>query len=761
MVGIPEKAHALGPAELGGAQVAGEDEHRIAEVHRASVAIREASVVQHLEQDVEHLRVGLLDLVEEDHAEGAAAHGLRQLAALVVAHVARRRSNESGSGVLLHVLGHVDAHHGIFIVEEEVRQGACQLGLSDARGSQKHEGADGPFGVLETGPRTANGFRHNLDGPLLPDDAPVQALLHVEQAGGLSLQEARYRHAGPLGDQARDILLAHAVIELLLPEPGVPLGGEVPLEGEPLGADAGRPLIVAPLTQGLLLVLELQAAPLDGLEVAWHAGHIEPQLGCGLIHQVHRLVRQMTPSNVAFAEADGGHKGVVVDVDLVVGLVTGLEGVHHLDSRLRGGLFDPDGVEAPLQRWIALDVLSVVVRSSGADDLDFAACEGGLHHIGGIDAALGGAGAHHGVDLIDEEDDLPPAGLDLVQYGLETLLELAAELGAGHETGHVEGQNAAVLYGVGDVAGDDCLGESLGDGGLAHAGLAQQDGVVLGAPRECLDNAADLLLPSHDGVQLPLTSKGGQVNAVPLQRPVAALRPGVRDTVRTPHLGQGLIDLLRVNAKAAEDLGRLAAALLHDADEQVLGADVVVLEAVRLCLGDLQQARGARGRVYLPRLVGQLGYTLQGILQPCSNSGGIHTQFPEDLRRDALLLVQQRQEDVLHIPLRVAVASDQLLGASHDLLGRFCEAVRSQNHDPYLPKVFRHDDGAAAYTGRRGPWSRGVRSRSTSDRSASMTCSISWIWAMRRRTTSAPARLTPMSSIRVLMRRTCSMSRSE
>ena len=48
-----------------------------------------------------------------------------------------------------------------------------------------------------------------------------------------------------------------------------------------------------------------------------------------------------------------------------------------------------------------------------------------------IARVAGRAGADHGVQLVDERDDLAVAGLDLVQHGLEPLLELAAVLRAG------------------------------------------------------------------------------------------------------------------------------------------------------------------------------------------------------------------------------------------------------------------------------------------------------------------------------------------
>ena len=48
------------------ADVAGHDHERVLEVDRPALAVGQAPVVEHLEQDVEHVRVGLLDLVEQD-----------------------------------------------------------------------------------------------------------------------------------------------------------------------------------------------------------------------------------------------------------------------------------------------------------------------------------------------------------------------------------------------------------------------------------------------------------------------------------------------------------------------------------------------------------------------------------------------------------------------------------------------------------------------------------------------------------------------
>ena len=108
---------------------------RVAEVHRAALAVGQAPVIQDLEQRVEHVRMGLLDFVEEHHAIGTTAHGFREIAALVIADVAGGCADQPGDRVLLHELAHVEAHDGLLVIEEELGEGPRGLGLAHAGGS--------------------------------------------------------------------------------------------------------------------------------------------------------------------------------------------------------------------------------------------------------------------------------------------------------------------------------------------------------------------------------------------------------------------------------------------------------------------------------------------------------------------------------------------------------------------------------------------------------------------------------------------------
>ena len=202
--------------EVHRAEVRGEDQDRVAEVDGAALAVGQAAVVEHLQQDVEHLRVRLLDLVEQHHDVRPAAHGLGELATLLVADVAGRRADQASDAVLLAVLAHVDAHHRVLVVEQEVGERLGQLGLADAGRAEEQERSGRPVRVGDAGARAAYRVAHRANGVALADETLAELVLHPQQLRGLPLEQPAGRDAGPgehdVGDVVRpDLLLDHGV----------------------------------------------------------------------------------------------------------------------------------------------------------------------------------------------------------------------------------------------------------------------------------------------------------------------------------------------------------------------------------------------------------------------------------------------------------------------------------------------------------------------------------------------------------------------
>ena len=102
----------------------------------------------------------------------------------------------------------------------------------------------------------------------------------------------------------------------------------------------------------------------------------------------------------------------------------------------------------------------------------------------------------------------------------------------------VERDQPLVLQRLGNVAVDDALREALDDRGLADAGLADQHRVVLRAPRQHLDRAADLLVPADHRVELAAARRLGEVAAVLLERLEGVLGVLARHSLAPSHLGE-------------------------------------------------------------------------------------------------------------------------------------------------------------------------------------------------------------------------------
>ena len=131
--------------------------------------------------------MSLLHLVEQDHGVRTTAHGLGELAALVVAHVSRGRADEALDAELLHVLGHVDAHERALVVEQALGERLGELGLAHAGGAEEEEAADGAVRVGEPGAAAAHGGGHGAHGIVLADHAAVQLVLEVLELIHLAL----------------------------------------------------------------------------------------------------------------------------------------------------------------------------------------------------------------------------------------------------------------------------------------------------------------------------------------------------------------------------------------------------------------------------------------------------------------------------------------------------------------------------------------------------------------------------------------------
>ena len=109
------------------------------------------AVLENLEENVEHVVMRLLDLIQQHHAIGFPAHGLCELPALFVADIARRCADKPGHCVLFHVFAHVDTHDVVLGIEQRLGKRLCKLRLSDTGRTQEEERSDRAARILNSG----------------------------------------------------------------------------------------------------------------------------------------------------------------------------------------------------------------------------------------------------------------------------------------------------------------------------------------------------------------------------------------------------------------------------------------------------------------------------------------------------------------------------------------------------------------------------------------------------------------------------------
>ena len=205
--------------------------------------------------------------------------------------------------------------------------------------------------------------------------------------------------------------------------------------------------------------------------------------------------------------------------------------------------------------------------------------------------------------------------LELLHHRLEPLLEVAAVAGAGEQRAHVEREDRGVRQHARRLAVDDLAREALGDGGLADAGVADEQRVVLAPAAQHLDAALDLEVTADQRIDVAPAGLVVEIDAVFLQRGllgvlgVRCLLLRLRRAVCSLHraglpIGRVLRDavadvidgVVAGHVLLLQEIGGMALALGEDRDEHVGPGDLGPAGALDVDRGALDDPLEAGGR---------------------------------------------------------------------------------------------------------------------------------------------------------------------
>ena len=213
------------------------------------------------------------------------------------------------------------------------------------------------------------------------------------------------------------------------------------------GAQALARRLVGLFLERLALDLELNDAPIQLVERLRLRIDLHANQRTRLVDQIDGLVRQLPIRDIAMRQRRRRDDGRIRDLHAMVHFVALFQAAQDRDGIFDRRLIDQHFLEAPLQRRVLFDVLAILVEGSGSDAVQFASSQGRLQHIARIHGALGLAGAHHGVQFIDEQNDLAFLLGQIIEHRLQALLEFAAKFRARDQRAHVQRRECACCAG--------------------------------------------------------------------------------------------------------------------------------------------------------------------------------------------------------------------------------------------------------------------------------------------------------------------------
>ena len=227
------------------------------------------------------------------------------------------------------------------------------------------------------------------------------------------------------------------------------------------------------------------------------------------------------------------------------------------------------------------------------------------------------------------------------------------------------------------------MGEQLRDRGLPDPRLADQDGIVLGTPGEDLDHALELRRAPDHRVDLPSASSGRKLGPKLIDGGRAA---GLAGATGSRGLRRGLAEdarclgahALEVDAEALENAGGNALTLAYEAEEEMLGSDIGVVEASRLVHGKLDDLLRARSKTDLAE--DRAVAAADDELDRRADLVEFDAEIGEHLGGDAVALTHEAKQDVLGPDVVVVEAVRFLLGQRKHAASALRELVKSIGH---------------------------------------------------------------------------------
>ena len=198
----------------------------------------------------------------------------------------------------------------------------------------------------------------------------------------------------------------------------------------------------------------------------------------------------------------------------MVNLISLFQTTQNRNRIFHGRLINVNRLETTFQSCVFFDVFTVLIQGRRTDTVQFTSRQHRLQQVACIHCAVRFACTDNRMQLIDKQNNLSLALLDLVKHRFQSLFELAAVLRARHQSAHIQGKQFLVLQALRDIAAHDTLCQSFDNGCLTDARFTNQNRVVFRLSGENHNHVTDLTVTTDDRIELLISRTFHQIVTV-------------------------------------------------------------------------------------------------------------------------------------------------------------------------------------------------------------------------------------------------------
>ena len=174
-------------------------------------------------------------------------------------------------------------------------------------------------------------------------------------------------------------------------------------------------------------------------------------------------------------------------------------------------------LKTAFERTVLFNILSVLIKGSGSNNLKLSSGQSGLKHISGVHCSFAVSGSHEIVNLINKQKYVSRV-FYLVYKGLHPAFKLTSKLCSGHKSGKIQKIYFLSPEPKGHVIIDKFLSNSLRDGSFSHTGLTNKARIVFGTTGKYLCYSVNFLFSAYNPIKLSPFCLCGKIRTESIQK---------------------------------------------------------------------------------------------------------------------------------------------------------------------------------------------------------------------------------------------------